>query len=103
MARVFVSPKARQDLFEIWDYHVQHSEESAEKAISLINKTFEALEGAPLLGRLRPALPGEGLRSFPTGDDVVFYTYNNADRVQVVRVLHQRRDVASTLSAEPEE
>ena len=81
---------------------MQHSEGNAEKVISLINKTFEALEGAPLVGRLRPALPGEGLRSFPTGDYVIFYTYDNADRVQVVRVLHQRRDVASTLSAEAE-
>lgn len=50
-------------------------------------------------GRPRPAL-GSGLRSVGVGRHVIFYR-DLADRVVVVRVLHERMDFARHLDDDP--
>ncbi len=50
------------------------------------------LAANPLAGRARSELH-EGLRSFPVGSYVVFYS-PTPEGVEIVRVLHGRRDIS---------
>jgi toxin ParE1/3/4 len=62
MARVFLRPKAVDDLTGIWDYTVETwGIEQAERYVRLVNRSFEELAGNPGLGRTCDALR-EGYR-----------------------------------------
>jgi toxin ParE1/3/4 len=54
------------------------------------------LAGNPEIGRLRPELSVQGLRSFPVQTHVIFYLAQQ-DGIEVVRVLHGSRDIPSLI------
>ncbi len=85
-------PQAREDLIEIWLYIADDNETAATTFIERIDRTIEMLANAPKSGRERPEL-GEGLRSFPVGNYIIFYVEASYG-VDVVRVMHARRDIA---------
>ena len=49
----------------------------------------------PEAGRLRPELRA-GLRSFPVGRYLIFYTVNSSD-IEIARVIHSARDIEGLL------
>ncbi len=64
-------PQARDDLFAIWDYIAQDSEDAAQAQAERIEELCAALATYPHLGRRREELAA-GLRSFVVDRYIVF-------------------------------
>ena len=103
---VIWSPAAQQDLIEIWGYFARvASPVTADRLIDEIEAAANRLVIDPRMHRVRhdliPDLPGE-LRSAPAHPYTLFYRMNprSADgheEIEVLRVLHERRDFSSEL------
>lgn len=91
MPTVFVRPRARIDIGEIWDYIAEDSETQANTFVDRMSAKFKLLAQQPELGRMRDDLM-TALRSFPFERYVIFYRAIPGG-VEVVRVLHGARDV----------
>ena len=101
------SPAAQRDLIDIWQYFARVvSPESADKLLDEIQVTLNRLIRDPRMYRVRrdlmPDLRG-GLRSAPVHPYAIFYRIDHdspGERmdVQVIRVLHQQRDLPTVLS-----
>ena len=94
MARIIVSPRAEDDLAEIWAYIAVESGDAgvADRWIDHLAERFEPLSEFPFMGRERAEL-GPGVRSFPVDDYVIFYR-PLSDGIEVARVVHGTRDPA---------
>ena len=89
-----VSLVARADLDEMWQYVSQESGDPriADRLIDAITERFYLLSDWPLIGRTRNDLR-VGLRSYPSGDYLIFYRIQDDDDVIIQRVLHGRRNL----------
>lgn len=102
MADLIIRPDAERDLREQWKYVARES--STDRANAFLNNTLNKLEllaERPSIARLRSDLQPD-LRSYPVGQYIVFYL-PLADGIEVVRVIHGRRDIASQFSDEAAE
>lgn len=90
MAQYELSPQAREDLIEIWDYIAQFNQEAADKLIDNIYQKSELLVRSPYIGTPRSELAPD-LRSFVIEKYVLFYQPINSG-IKIVRVLHGVRD-----------
>ncbi|MEJ0059674.1 MAG: type II toxin-antitoxin system RelE/ParE family toxin [Terricaulis sp.] len=91
MSSCLLRERAEADLADIWRYTArQWSAEQADRYYRDIVASFQALAEQPTLGRacddVRP-----GYRRHNVGSHVVFYRIE-PDHVDVVRILHARRD-----------
>ena len=94
MARIGRRPRARQDLIEIWRYIADDSgEPRADRYLRRLNDVISYLAQQPLMGRKRPEIPEEGIRSFPAESHVVFYIALEEDGIELVRVIHGSQDL----------
>ena len=93
---LLVSPQVETELDEIWLYIATDSSRP-DIADRVIDSTERSLELArhPYLGRKRDDLR-PGLRSVAVGSYVVIYRIEGKD-VQILHVLHGRRDIRSIL------
>lgn len=98
MAEIIKLARAADDLAEIWDYIADDSEAQADLFVDTIDRKLQLLAEQPNLGRSRPEL-AENMRSFPIGRYVIFYVVMPFC-IQVVRVLHGARDLASIFEAD---
>jgi toxin ParE1/3/4 len=97
---VSLSPEADGDLVEIWDYLASEAtEDAADRQLRQFEAAFERLQSWPHSGRKRDEL-APGMRSVPVHQYIIFYRIH-ADAVEVVRILHGRRDIASILTNNP--
>jgi toxin ParE1/3/4 len=89
--RVVWSPRAKQDLRQIWRYFTRvASPEVADNLLREIRDAAQRLGERPLLWRARDdVMPG--LRAVLVHPYTVFYRVTDIS-VEVVRVLHERRD-----------
>jgi toxin ParE1/3/4 len=88
------SPEADEDLIEIWAYLAHEaSDRVADNQLRDIEKACSTLKTWPYCGRKRDELL-PSLRSIPVHPFVVFYRVGE-DAVEIVRVLHGRRDIDS--------
>jgi toxin ParE1/3/4 len=90
--RFIISPRARADIDDIWNYTVgQWGERQAEIYLRLLEAAVDAVVSDPKVGPacddVRP-----GYRKYRVGSHVLFYRAT-ANTVVVVRILHQRMDV----------
>lgn len=87
-----VSKPAETDLDEIWYGLARHgSLAMAERVIDEIMSQIALVARMPESGRARPDV-GEGMRSIPAGDYLIYYRLGNrAPRVRILRVLHGMR------------
>ncbi len=86
-----LSGRAENDLSEIWSYIAADSVPSADRPNSIFRDKLSTLADFPMMGRSRPELR-PGLRSIPAGSYAIFYRPIE-NGVEIVRVLHQARDV----------
>jgi len=92
---VVASPRAVDDLAEIWDWIAVDDVQAADRVLADLQRTLTRIGEHPELGRARPELM-PGLRSLPCGRYVVFYRARDA-LVEIVRILHGNRDVGALL------
>ena len=92
-----LTPAARDDLIEIWNYTAeQWSPEQAERYLLSIETCLNTLADNPEMGRERPEINADYL-SFPVEQHVIFYL-RAPDHIQVIGILHGRIDVESQLA-----
>jgi toxin ParE1/3/4 len=91
-----LSPKARDDLSNIWDYTArQWGIEQAERYIRMIAAACEDIALRKLEGRPAEDIR-QGYRKWPVGSHVLYFRRERAT-VSIVRILHKRMDVTRHL------
>jgi toxin ParE1/3/4 len=91
------SPEAEQDLLASWNYAAREaSPHVADEQLRSIDRACEALAEWPHSGRARDEL-FRGVRSIAVEAYVVFYRVGNS-AIEIIRVLHGRRDVDAIFS-----
>lgn len=97
--RVVWSPEADRDLLDIWAYYARvASPEIADNLLREVDRIGEGIGENPLLSRQRDELL-PGLRSVIVRPRVIFFRIRNG-AVEVVRVLHGRRDFPTIFGRE---
>ncbi len=89
--KLLFRPGAQNDFLEIGTFIEKDNPRAAAAFIATIREKCEALTANPDIGRERPELI-PGLRSFPVGQNVIFYCPMN-DIVEIIRVIHGARDI----------
>jgi len=92
MSGIVLSPKAKTDLSEIWDYtYSEWGVEQAEKYVrglwSVMQEQTRDFTKSVDIGDVR-----RGYRKVRSGSHVVFFKTINDGVIDVVRILHQKMD-----------
>jgi toxin ParE1/3/4 len=91
-----LSPRAKQDIGEIWDYTATHWDiDQAEHYIRQIQAVVRTLAHNPTIGRPCDEIR-RGYCKYPAGSHVVFHRHV-PDGIEIVRVLHNRMDTERQL------
>jgi toxin ParE1/3/4 len=91
MSRFTLSPRARADLEEIWDYtEARWSCDQAEIYVRQIKAAIENLAADPSHGRACDDVR-VGYRKYLVGSHVLFYRVTSGG-IDIVRILHGRMD-----------
>jgi len=90
MATAYRSSRAEIDLIEIWGFIAKDDPLAADRQLDRIDAACEMLAGNPHGGPRREDL-AQGLRFYPVGNYLIFYTVAD-DGITVARVLHGARD-----------
>ena len=91
MSEVILSPRAKLDLSEIWDYTAsQWGADQAEKYVRELWSTMEHATSDPAKS-VNIADVRKGYRKVRSGSHVIFFK-ETGNGVDVVRILHQRMD-----------
>jgi plasmid stabilization system protein ParE len=94
-----LTPLARADIFDIWRYIADDSEDAAERVEQAIYDACALLAQAPLRGHSRPDLTSRALRFWTLTrypNYTVVYRSDTAP-LQIVAVLHGKRDIRRVL------
>lgn len=98
MAEVLKAPQAQADLEAILAGLESRSAKAAERFAVGVDKKCTALSRFPEMGRARPDILPD-LRSTLVGKYVLFYRIRGGT-VEVLRILHGRRDLGRILRGE---
>ncbi len=91
-----LTPSAKSDLIEIWNYTVENrSENQAEKYLQNIEDKLNQLAADPELGRQRSEI-GPGYYSFPVQKHIIFYLISD-NRIDIIGILHGKMDIDRNL------
>ena len=97
MSNYVVSPQADEDIFEIWRYLCQKASlEVANRVEEEIRFAFEVLDRHPGLGHKRSDLTPHPVLFFTLYSYMIVYRVKTS--LEIVRVLHGRRNVKQILS-----
>jgi toxin ParE1/3/4 len=95
VGRVVRRPRARQDLLGIWRYIADDSGETrADKYLRRLNDVITYVAQRPLMGRERPEIREEGIRSFAAESHLIFYVVI-PDGIELMRVIHGSQDLGT--------
>jgi toxin ParE1/3/4 len=96
-----LSPRAQRDLDKIWDYSEEFwGVRQADRYVLDLRNALDRLLEHPMLGRLVDDIR-VGYRKHRCGSHFIFYRLAG-DSIVVVRILHQRMDVAAHLANDPD-
>lgn len=92
MSKVILSPKAKADLSEIWDY--TYTEWGADQAEKYVRDLWEAMQEQTqdLTKSVDISDVRKGYRKVRYGSHVIFFKLAKVGVVDVVRILHQKMD-----------
>lgn len=97
MTGYLLSPAAQADLGQIWDYSVRTwGETQADRYVLDIRDACAALADGSRPGRAIDAIR-PGYRKLAVASHFLFYRVTDTGLIDVVRILHQRMDVAAHL------
>ena len=96
MAKYHLTKKAVQDLDSIWDYTLKMwSEKKADEYYSALVETFAAIAKSPCHLDKEYVEIHTGLYRRSCHEHLVFYRLVENDDIEIVRILHERMDIAS--------
>ena len=102
MKLFILTPRAEQDVSDIWDYIADDSIEAADRVLAALEKTVHRLSKNPGIGHMREELADRRHRFFLVYSCLIVYRFET-NPLQVIRVLHATRDVQSILGLPSEE
>lgn len=94
MIRLSFSERALLDLEEIHDYIADDNVTAALNFINRLKSRCSELTSFPGIGRKREEIK-TGYRSICEGEYVIFYRLKIADEIEIVRVVHGKRDLSN--------
>ena len=102
MKRFILTPSARRDVNDIWDYIAGDNIEAADRVLDALDHAMVKLAKTPGIGHWREELADKRHRFF------LVYSYLNVYRhetkpLQIIRILHAARDVQNILRLAPDE
>ena len=96
MAKYHLTKKAVQDLDSIWAYTLKTwSEKKADEYYSALLETFAAIAKSPCLLDKEYVEIHTGLYRRSCHKHLVFYRLVENDDIEIIRILHERMDIAS--------
>lgn len=96
MHKYRLTPSAKSDLIEIWEYTVETwSEAQAEKYLQDIEDKLHLLAADPELGKHRPEIAA-GYFSFPVQKHIIFYLISD-NHIDIIGILHGKMDIDKNL------
>ena len=95
MGRLVRSPRAREDLIELWTYIAMDDPAAADRLLDAIEEKLLMLATSQRLGPSRPDI-APGLRLFPIRRYVILYR-ELPDGIEVVRVVHGMRRLSDVV------
>lgn len=97
MAKVIFRQEAIDDLNDIWVYTLDEwSEKQADKYYTAIEFACKQIGKTPELGKEYDGI-SKNLLGLRTGKHIIFYQVISKDRIEVVRILHERMDLKNRL------
>ncbi|HRD58880.1 MAG TPA: type II toxin-antitoxin system RelE/ParE family toxin [Ferruginibacter sp.] len=97
MAKVILRQEAIDDLNDIWTYTFSEwSEKQADKYYSALEFACMQIGKNPDLGKEYNGI-SNNLLGLRTGKHIIFYQVISKDRVEVVRILHERMDLKNRI------
>lgn len=96
MSRCLHTRQAREDILDIWAYVAEENPDAADRLLDAIGERCGLLAASPGLGPARPDL-APGLRHNVLRSYLILYR-EIPDGVEIVRVLHCRRDVRAVFA-----
>ena len=91
MRRLLRTERARQDLIDIWLYVADNDPTAADGVLDRIDNACRLLTASPEMGPARNDIR-PGLRYLPVTPYLILYRATDTT-LEIVRVLHGRRDV----------
>jgi plasmid stabilization system protein ParE len=96
MTRFVLTPLARRDLEEIWDYLALDNRKAAEKVLDRIEATIREVAKAPGMGHVREDLADRRHRFFLVFSYLIVYRPETRP-LEIIRVLQASRDIRALL------
>ena len=96
MTRLILTPRARQDVNDIWDYIADDNLEAADRVLAALESAMIKLAKNPGIGHWREELSDKRHRFFLVYSYLIVYRHETKP-LQIIRVLHTSRDVQSIL------
>ena len=87
-----LTPAAEGDMLDILEYVARDSEAAALRVIDALEDAMQLLADRPGIGHLRVDLASEAFLFWPVFSYLIIYR-PGTDPLQIVRVLHGKRDV----------
>jgi len=98
MAKVILRQEAIDDLNDIWIYTFDKwSEKQADRYYAALEFACMQIGKNPDLGKEYDGI-GKNLFGLRTGKHIIFYHVISKDRIEVVRILHERMDLKNRLN-----
>lgn len=85
------TPRADQDLEELWFFIAQDDPAAADRWLEALDQKIRLLADNPMMGTARPDIARE-LRYHPVGNHLLLYRVIQGG-IEIVRVVHGARDL----------
>ncbi len=97
MTKVILRKEAIDDLNRIWNYTFEKwSEKQADKYYATIKMTCNGIGENPDLGKIYSGIT-QNLLGLKSGKHIIFYQQISKDRIEIVRILHERMDLRNRI------
>jgi toxin ParE1/3/4 len=102
MKRYVLTPSAKRDVNDIWDYIANDNIEAADRVLNALESAMVKLAKNPGVGHWREELADKRHRFLLVYSYLIVYRHE-AKPVQIIRVLHAARDMQNVLGLSPDE
>ena len=91
-----LSPEARQDLLDLWEYIAQDSIDAADRIRDALFAAMDRLAEMPYMGHLREDLSDEPIRFWRVHSYLILYRAEKSP-MEVIRIVSGYRDIRSLI------
>jgi toxin ParE1/3/4 len=98
MAKVILRQEAIDDLNSIWEYTFKKwSETQADKYYATVKMACKSIGENPDIGKEYESISGN-LLGLKLGKHIIFYQQITNDRIEIIRILHERMDLKNRIT-----